>query len=77
MVDFKSNSGILGMFYFSVFRYNNKVYALAKNKNIDGILYESDKWDGKFKPIFNLIPNAGHASTFVESDYLYIFYNVG
>ncbi len=73
---FNSNSGILGMFYFSVFKYKNKVYALAKNKNIDGILYESDKWDGKFEPIFNLIPNMRHASTFVESDYLYIFYTV-
>ena len=75
-LDFSSNSGILGMFYFSVFKYKNKVYALAKNKNIDGILYESDKWDGEFKPIFNLIPNMRHASTFVESDYLYIFYTV-
>ena len=75
-LDFSSNSGILGMFYFRVFKYNNKFYALAKNKNTDGILYESKDGINNFKPVFNLIPNIRHSSVMVEGDNLYIFYTV-
>ena len=75
-LDFCSNSGILGMFYFRVFKYNNKFYAIAKNKNIDGVLYQSDNWDGEFEPIFNLIPNMRHCDVLVENNNLYIFYTV-
>lgn len=75
-IKFKSNSGVLGLFYFRAFRYKNKFYALAKNKNVDGILYESDSWDGEFKPVFNLIPNMRHCAVLLENDTLYIFYTV-
>ena len=73
-LDFSSNSGILGMFYFRVFKYRNKFYALAKNKNTDGILYESEDGVSNFKPLFNLIPSIRHSSVIVNGDYLYIFY---
>ena len=75
-LDFSSNSGILGMFYFRVFQHNNKFYALAKNKNTDGILYESEDGISDFKPLFNLIPNIRHSAVLVENDYLYVFYTV-
>tara|TARA_Y100000593_G_C4322004_1_gene344295 strand:+ start:1336 stop:2856 length:1521 start_codon:yes stop_codon:yes gene_type:complete len=75
-LDFNSNSGILGMFYFRVFKYKNKFYSLAKNKNTDGILYESDDGVSNFKPIFNLIPNIRHSAVLVENDNLYIFYTI-
>ncbi len=73
-LDFNSNSGILGMFYFRVFKYRNKFYAIAKNKNIGGILYESNNWDSKFNSIFEFIPNMRHCAILVDSDHLYIFY---
>jgi len=73
-LDFISKSRILGMFYFRVFEYNNKFYAIAKNKNIDGILYESEDGLSDFKPVFNLIPNMRHCATWVNNDYLYVFY---
>ncbi len=75
-LDFSSNSGILGMFYFRVFKYNDKFYSLAKNKNTDGVLYESVDGVSNFKPVFNLIPNIRHSSVLVENDNLYIFYTV-
>ena len=73
-LDFNSESRILGMFYFRVFKYKDKFYAIAKNKNVDGIIYESDDWDGEFKPLFNLLPNIRHTACFVEYDTLYLFY---
>jgi len=75
-LNFKSNNGVLGLFYFRTFQYKDKFYALAKNKNIDGILYQADDWSGEFKPIFNLIPNMRHCAVLVDDDYLYIFYTV-
>jgi len=75
-LDFTTNDDVLGMFYFRVFKYNNKFYALAKNKNVDGILYESKNGITDFKPIFNLIPNVRHTSVLVESDFLYIYYTI-
>jgi len=75
-LDFTSNSRILGKFYFRVFRYEDKFYAIAKNGNIDGVIYESNEWDGEFKPMFNLIPNIRHSAVYVRNDNLYLFYSV-
>ena len=75
-LNFTTNNDILGMFYFRVFKYNNKFYALAKNKNVDGILYESKDGTTDFKPVFNLIPNVRHTAVLVENDFLYIYYTV-
>ena len=75
-LDFSSNSGILGMFYFRVFKYGDKFYALAKNKNVDGILYESNDGISNFKPVFNLIPNIRHSAVFVDGDFLYVYYTI-
>jgi hypothetical protein len=74
-LDFSSKSSILGMFYFRVFKYSNKFYAIAKNGNVDGIVYEADDWEGKFKPIFNLIPNIRHTAVNIKDNYLYLFYS--
>ena len=54
-IDFETIDKVLGEFYFRVFRYNDKFYSVAKNKNIDGIIYESDSWDGEFKPMFHFL----------------------
>ena len=71
---FTNNQKPLGLFYFRVFRYKDKFYSVAKNKNEDSIIYESDNWDGEFKPLFTLLPNSRHTATLVKDDILYIFY---
>lgn len=73
-IKFLNNVVPKGEFYFRVFKYKDKFYAIAKNKNVDGIIYESDDWDGEFKPLFNLLPNIRHTACFVEDDTLYLFY---
>ena len=50
-IKFLNNVVPKGDFYFRVFMYKDKFYAMAKNKNVDGIIYESGDWDGKFKPV--------------------------
>ena len=73
-IKFLNNVVPKGEFYFRVFRYKDKFYSIAKNKNVDGIIYESDDWDGEFKPLFNLLPNIRHTACLVEDDTLYLFY---
>lgn len=73
-INFKADNNILGLFYFRVFKYLGKNYAIAKNKNIDGIIYE--KINGEFIPQFNLIDNIRHTAVYVDLDILYIFYTV-
>ena len=74
-IKFTSEGSPIGSFYFRVFKYKDKFYAVAKNGNIDGIIYQSNNWNGEFKPIFNLIPNIRHSSVYVDSNYLYLFYS--
>tara|TARA_A100001015_G_scaffold74947_1_gene83181 strand:+ start:1094 stop:2683 length:1590 start_codon:yes stop_codon:yes gene_type:complete len=73
-LSYTNNPKPLGLFYFRVFRYNDKFYSIAKNKNEDSIIYESDNWDGEYKPLFTLLPNSRHTATLVKDDILYIFY---
>ena len=73
-LSFNSNNKPLGLFYFRVFKYKDKFYSIAKNKNEDSIIYQSDGWDGKFEPLFTILPNSRHTATYVEKDNLYIFY---
>ena len=70
---FKNKYEPLGLFYFRVFKYKNKFYAVAKNKNEDSIIYESDKYEGEFKPLFTILPNSRHTATLVKNDFLYLF----
>ena len=73
-LEFNNNPKPLGLFYFRVFRYKDKFYSVAKNKNEDSIIYESDSWEGDFKPLFTILPNSRHTATLVKDDLLYIFY---
>ena len=73
-INFETNNKVLGDFYFRVFKYKNKFYSIAKNKNIDGIVYESDSWEGEFKPMFNLLPNIRHTACLVKENILFLFY---
>ena len=75
-IDFKSSNDILGMFYFRVFEYKNKFYALAKNKNTDCVVYESADGIKNFTPIFYLIPNMRHSAVNLNDDILEIYYSI-
>jgi len=68
----------LGNFYFRVFDYKDKRYAIAKENNDGGILYELDWETEEYIPVFNLLPNMRHCSVLIKNDLLYIFYtNIG
>jgi len=73
-INFETNNKVLGDFYFRVFKHKDKFYSIAKNKNIDGIVYESDSWEGEFKPMFNLLPNIRHTACLVKENILFLFY---
>jgi len=73
-LDFESENNKLGVFYFRVFDYLGETYAIAKNKNIDGIIYKKEA--NEFKPIGNLIDNVRHTAVHVDGDMLYLFYTV-
>ncbi len=75
-INFKTDNKVLGEFYFRVFKYKDKVYSIAKNKNEDSVIYQSDSYDGEFKRIFNILPNSRHTAVYLKDDYLYIFYTV-
>lgn len=75
-IDFTSNNEILGEFYFRVFKFGKKTFAIAKNLNIDGIVYEQK--DNKFIPVFNLIDNIRHTAVYVDekNNVLKLFYSL-
>ena len=76
-VDFlHHNTTPMGQFYFRVFKYKEKFYSVAKNGNQDGIIYESNSWDGEFKPMYNLIPNIRHSAVYVDKNILFLFYSL-
>ncbi len=73
-IDFTSDNEILGEFYFRVFKFGKKTFAIAKNLNIDGIVYEQK--DNKFVPVFNFIDNIRHTAVHVKDDILSLFYSL-
>tara|TARA_R110001592_G_scaffold362966_1_gene679064 strand:+ start:864 stop:2381 length:1518 start_codon:yes stop_codon:yes gene_type:complete len=75
-VNFKTDNKVLGEFYFRVFKYKDKFYSVAKNKNIGGVIYESDNWDGEFKLKYELIPNIRHSAVYLKDDILFLFYSL-
>ena len=75
-LNFKTENKVLGEFYFRVFKYKDKVYSVAKNKNEDSVIYQSDSYDGEFKEIFNILPNSRHTAVYIKDDYLFIFYTI-
>jgi hypothetical protein len=75
-IDFIVDNKVLGEFYFRVFNYKNKIYSIAKNKNEDSVIYQSDSYYGEFKKIFNILPNSRHTAVYLKDDYLFIFYTL-
>jgi len=73
-INFSVDNKILGSFYFRVFNYLGETYAIAKNKNIDGVIYK--KINNKFEPQFHLINNIRHTAVYVDKNILYIFYSL-
>ena len=72
-INFTTDNNILGLFYFRVFDYLGETYALAKNKNVDGIIYKKE--NESFTSLFNLINNIRHTAVYVDKETLYIFYS--
>ena len=74
-IDFISEDNNLGLFYFRVFKWNNRTFSIAKNKNISGISYEliNSKW---VEQKTNFIPNMRHAAVLVEDNKVYVFYSI-
>lgn len=72
-INFTTDNNKLGLFYFRAFDYLGETYAIAKNKNIDGIIYKKE--NEKFIPLFNLIDNIRHSAVYVDENTLYIFYS--
>ncbi len=75
-INFETDNKVLGEFYFRVFKYRDKIYSVAKNKNEDSVIYQSDSYYGDFKEIFNILPNSRHTAVYIKNDYLFIFYTI-
>jgi len=75
-INFELDNKVLGEFYFRVFEYKNKTYSIAKNKNEDSVIYQSDSHYGDFKEIFNILPKSRHTAVYIKDDYLFIFYTL-
>ena len=74
-LNFKSENDNLGLFYFRVFKWNNRTFSIAKNRNTSGISYEliNNKW---VEQKTNFIPNMRHAAVLVEDNKVHVFYSV-
>ena len=74
-LSFRPNSGALGPFYFRAFRLGEKWYAFAKNRNLCGLLLESDGWCSPYRLVKEVFPRLRHAAVIIEDEYLYVFYS--
>jgi hypothetical protein len=75
-IDFTASTEILGKFYFRVWQWKDKWYALAKNNNEGwGELYQSDDGLTAFKSKGNFLKDARHTAVMIKGDYLLIFYS--
>ena len=72
-IKFTTDNNKLGLFYFRVFDYLGETYAIAKNRNVNGILYKKE--NNSFEPSFHLIDNIRHSAVYVDGDILYIIYS--
>ena len=75
-LEFTDDKTPLGLFYFRVFRYDDKFFAIAKNKNKDSMIYSNDSWGGEFKSLFTFLPNSRHSAVLLDGDILNIFYTI-
>ncbi len=74
-INFVSDDKPLGMFYFRVFKWKDRTFSIAKNKNTSGISYEliDDEWVAQKE---DFIPMMRHAAVLVEDDKVYVFYTI-
>ncbi len=73
-VDFSAHEDPIGPFYFRVFKFHDKFYAVAKNKNKGGLIMESDGWMSPFRIANEIIPRMRHAAVFIKDENLHVFY---
>jgi len=74
-LDFKSHNTLLGPFYFRVFYYDTKYYAIAKNKNKSGLILRSNDGYSEFEECTEIIPNIRHTAVFIKDKTLYLLYS--
>ena len=72
---FVSDNKSLGMFYFRVFEFDNRTFAIAKNRNTSGITYElvDNEWIVQDE---NFIPNMRHCAVLIHNNKVFVFYSV-
>lgn len=61
-------------FYHKEFKYQNKTYAICKNKNINSQLFQLI--DGKYQLQYELLEGSRHTAIYVSDNELYIFYTL-
>lgn len=66
---------VLGPFYMRVFQYDGWYYAIAKNKNIGGVILRSKDGVTPFERGVDFIPNMRHAAVLLERHTLIVFYS--
>lgn len=75
-IHFAAQPGLLGKFYFRVWRWQTHWYALAKNNNEGwGELYRAPHPDGPFELRGNFLKDMRHAAVLVDRHTLRIFYS--
>lgn len=74
-LNFTASSKVLGPFYMRVFQYGGCYYAIAKNKNVGGVILRSKDGVTPFYRGVHFIPNMRHAAVLLEKDTLIVFYS--
>ncbi|ACK67824.1 conserved hypothetical protein [Rippkaea orientalis PCC 8801] len=74
-LNFVALPDVLGPFYFRVFKYKNIYYAIAKNKNVGGILLRSIDGITPFEEGPEIIPNLRHTAILLDSNQVIVFYS--
>jgi hypothetical protein len=73
---FTARKEVLGKFYFRVFQHGGFHYALAKDGNIDGIMYRSKDGLTGFEPGPHFLPGVRHTAVWMEKDTLHVAYSL-
>ncbi len=73
-IDFQPSDAVLGNFYFRVFKYNRRFYAVCKNGALSGQLLYSQDGVSPFKKMSNFILDMRHAAVLTLDDLIVIFY---
>jgi len=73
-LNFTARPEVLGKFYFRVFRHGDWHYALAKNGNVDGVIYRSRDGLTGFEEGPHFLPGVRHTAVWTEGQTLYVVY---